>query len=174
MRTDRVLRLAEWGFNVPFFIENPCSHYGRDTYLIVKSIFLRTNHFALLATRRSDKSTQFQTDMRLADALLRVSFLEDTGYDVILMEHVPVAFKGFVKFSGNDFDLNVLCIEGQDDKIFVCAEDLRSLKCRHIVRELFKVQAKMPVIPCKVEFIWTTDFIGVKGSRLIVTNYDFL
>lgn len=167
MRVDKLLDLAKWGFNVPRFVHNAWTNYERDTYLSLKQLFAKTEEFDIVASRKDGQTKVFR-GLQLSNVPLLLIEFEGRDYETLVMEHVPKDFKGSVLFWSEES--GQFYMKHTSSK-FNYLGDIENLKYRHIVRTLSKLKERFPDNNVRVDFIWAKDFIGVFGSRLIVTDY---
>lgn len=169
MRVNRILDLAKWGFNVPRFIHNANRHYGSDTHMCLKGLFQKTQVFCLLSTHKESGHSEFNPHTTLESAVLSLSGCDRS--DTLIMEMVEAEFGGSVVFTNKEE--GVLCIK-KKRTAFRMLYDIKDIKLRHIVRTLDKIREKVGQKMVRVDFVWSTDFTGVFGSRLVVFDYKII
>lgn len=178
MRVDRFLNLAKWGYNVPVFIHNSIRNYGsRDAYISLRTLFTKTKPFDLLATRVDGKDTKFFESLQLADAVLRMSHLENSNYDTILMERFATDWDALVVFERTVG--GKLYIYGHGDEYekkvtFSSLIEIEDLVFRHVVRQCQGIKDKFLDKVVRIDVKWAKDFVGVSGSKLTLYDYRYI
>ncbi len=171
MRVDKVLNLAEWGFNVPAFIHNPIGHYGDDAYLCLKEIFSyvqNKRYFSVLATNMTTGKSSYSKGLSLQSAHVSCIPLERRGNEVLIFVEYPKEFSGSVVL----FKEGVSCFT-YDDKLlkFYDVMQIENLVHRHIVREVCRIKEKVNVESIRVRYVWSKEFGGILGTRLLFLDY---
>ena len=177
MRVNRFLSLAEQGYNVPRFIRNPVTNYGRDAYLCMKDYFQFLCPFDVLVTRKDGKDTKLYESIHLGDAILRLSHLEASNYDAVLFETVKVEWDvTLLLYGGESGKLCVFYPNGKNDCIvrFSFLGEIPDLIHRHVVRTCLRLLKEHPGCSLCVDACWAKTFTGVNFSRLVITDFSFL
>jgi len=169
----RFLQLAEWGFNVPQFIRNPCTNYGRSACHFLKEFFTWTNRFTVLTEDLGEQIPSLHSDLRLEDAVLRAGVWEASGYEVVFMEYVPVIFtcKVAIRRDGAGIYMIEQNKKLERKKRFANVEFIEETKHRCLIRSSQIIFEKVPFDSAMVYFWWARRFSGVNYSRQIF--YDF-
>lgn len=172
MKVDRLLNLAEWGFNVPVFVHNPWRHYGDDLYLCLKEIFSYVHGervFSVLATHPETGKSSYVSGLSLQSARLDCYSFETKGYEVLIFVGYPKEFSGSVLL--DEHRPSVFITTADEPLKFRDVNQINNLVHRHIVREAEKVRKKVGVDMILVKYLWAKGFVGVRGSRLVFLDY---
>lgn len=163
MDLDKVSKLADWGFNVPFFVRYISTSETKINYQWLKVFFKEISRFCIFAEKKGKK--KFIKDISLQDAFLQWSLFIHEGFDVALMEYIRFKEQKIV----------YLCADGSgtfSNQWFSHYELLKRVKSRIILRRLFPLVAKLEAEKIKVDFVWADDFSGVYSDRLIIFDYE--
>lgn len=165
MEGTRFLTLAEWGFNVPFFVVNPNTNWKDGTYQFLIEHFKRPKTLTILATKKD--GALYRPYVPLRTVFVDTVVLEHK-YEVIIMEDVDCEFRGYVTFNlDGTGEYNLL---KEPPVRFSIVELIEGAKMRCVIRILSKIieKVKEPVV---VQFGWAKKFCGVNKSRLVVFDY---
>lgn len=175
MDVERFVTLAERGYNVPRFVVNPVTHYGRDAYLAMKDYFQCINHFDVLVTRKDKYITRFFEDVMLGDAILRLSHLEMSSYDGVLMESTEPEWDASVSlYGGESGKLKIFYPEGEElaeTFRFHLFDEIPDLVHRHVVRTCQTFLMYTSKQKTRLTVRWATDFVGVNFSKLVFLDF---
>jgi len=177
MNVSRFIHLAELGFNVPRFVLNPVTNYGRDAYASMKDYFQCTVPFDMLATRKDGHVTRMFEKLLLGDAVLRLSHLEASSYETVLMEHVEFEWEGIIMLLGGEYGrMRVRHVDAvKDEKFhFGFLQEVQNLVHRHVVRECLKFPGVDSSRKVRMDVRWATEFRGVNSSKLVFLDYKYL
>lgn len=172
---DRFLTLASWGFNVPRFVLNPVQNYGRDTYVYMKQEFERTEPFDILCTRKDMEKTVYRESVRLSDAVLTLAQLESSNYDALLLEYIEPDWDARILLESEHHGKVFINKRGgrQRAMLFASLHNIEDLVLRHAVRECVRIKKRLEDKFVLVDVRWSTDFLGVLGSRLVFRDFRY-
>lgn len=168
------LKLFEWGFNVPVFVENPCSGEFKDSAIsMLRDKFERYDRLTIIAEKVNAKPRLY-LDLTFDSASVFCTELDKAGFDVVVFGNDKWEFSGKLTFRANGY---FECQAKRNHFGGFCkcvnydVNRLAEISCRYRLRELFKLWEKMGVDGLTVYFAWCLDFTGVKCSKLVIYNF---
>lgn len=175
MEINHVLTLKEGKFNVPTHVLNPYQKYVGEICLTLRDYVFPSNSKVTLLVEIKEGNKEFRS-LSIQDASLIATTFEKRGYRAMILEQPEYEFFGEVSWDSSAY---VGCLEMNDgDKVeshlFSFIESLIEVKWRSIARLAQAVQGYLDVPAVELNYIWSSKFVGVNQSKLIVCDYKFL
>jgi hypothetical protein len=173
-----ILELRDGDFNVPVHVLNPHQKYRGEICSTLREYVFNPLTKVILLVGMKKGPKQFRS-LHISEASLIAMAMEKRGYETMIMEQPEYEFFGRATWEpgrvvGLPGSLTVDKGCGAVTQTFAFVESIPEVRLRSIARLVMAVQGYLDAPGIEIEYVWSTNFVGVKQLKLIIYDYKFL